>query len=326
MRGDVITVFGGSGFIGRYVTRSLAKAGARIRVATRRPHLALDLKVTGDVGQVQLAQANLRNPDSIARAVEGADGVVNLVGVLFEAGKQRFASVHAEGAKAVAEAAAEAGVSRFVHVSAIGADASSDALYARTKGEGEAHVRAALPDAVILRPSIVFGEEDAFFNRFADMARFAPGLPLIGGGKTKFQPVFVGDVAEAVTKALSDPQAKGRTYELGGPRVYAFKELMAYILETIDRKRLLVPLPFFAAGMVGLGGEVMGALPFVEPFLTRDQVKLLKRDNVVSEADDIKTLADLGVEPRTVESIVPSYLERYRRYGQFHERDTSKDA
>lgn len=318
MRGDVITVFGGSGFIGRYVTRSLAKAGARIRVATRRPHLALDLKVTGDVGQVQLAQANIRDRASVERAVEGADAVVNLVGVLFEAGRQRFASVHAQGAQTIAEAAAAAGASRFIHVSAIGADAGSSALYARTKAEGEARVREACPNATILRPSIVFGEEDAFFNRFAAMARFAPGLPLIGGGRTRFQPVFVGDVASAVTAALADPTAAGRVFELGGPRVYTFKELMAYILAEIDRKRLLLPMPFVLAGAVGLAGETFGALPFAKPFLTRDQVKLLKTDNVV--ADDAAALSDLGIEPRSVESVVPAYLERYRKYGQFHER------
>jgi NADH dehydrogenase len=318
LRDEIITVFGGSGFIGRSVVRALAKAGYRVRVATRRPHLALDVKVAGVVGQVQLVQANLRNKDSVARAVDGAHGVINLVGVLYNSGRQTFARLHAAGARNVAEACAEAGVSRLVHVSAIGADAESESVYARTKGEGEAVVRAAFPGATILRPSIVFGADDEFFNRFADMARFAPALPLIGGGKTRFQPVHVGDVAAAIASALETDASSGETFELGGPGVYSFKELMDFLLETIDRRRFLVPMPFSAGAMLGFMGETSAILPFVEPFLTRDQVILLKTDNVV--ADDAKTLADLGVDPKTIESVVPTYLGRFRTHGQFHEK------
>lgn len=320
LRDEMITVFGASGFIGRYVVRALAKAGYRVRAATRRPHLAHELKPMGVVGQVQLVQANLRNPDSVARAVEGADGVINLVGILFEGGRQTFDSLQSEGAKLVAEKAAEAGIERFVQISAIGADADSKSKYARTKALGEQAVRAAIPGATVLRPSIVFGTEDQFFNKFADMARFAPALPLIGGGKTKFQPVWCADVAAAAVAALESDAARGKTYELGGPEVYIFKEVMEFILITIRRKRLLVPLPFPVASLMGLGGEISGMLPFVEPFLTRDQVRLLKQDNIVGiSGEEVGTLADLGIEPETVESIVPEYLYRYRKGGQFSE-------
>ncbi len=320
LRDEMITVFGASGFIGRYVVRALAKAGYRVRAATRRPHLAHELKPMGVVGQVQLVQANLRNPDSVARAVEGADGVINLVGILFEGGRQTFDSLQSEGAKLVAEKAAEAGIERFVQISAIGADADSKSKYARTKALGEQAVRAAIPGATVLRPSIVFGTEDQFFNKFADMARFAPALPLIGGGKTKFQPVWCADVAAAAVAALESDAARGKTYELGGPEVYIFKEVMEFILTTIRRKRLLVPLPFPVASLMGLGGEISGMLPFVEPFLTRDQVRLLKQDNIVGiSGEEVGTLADLGIEPETVESIVPEYLYRYRKGGQFSE-------
>lgn len=318
LRDEMITVFGGSGFVGRYVVRALAKRGYRIRVATRRPHLAGDLKVMGVVGQIQLVQANIRVESSVARAVEGADAVVNLIGVLSESGRQTFSRLHAMGAKTVAEAAKKAGASRLIHVSAIGADAGSDSRYAKSKAEGEAFVAKAFKGATIVRPSIIFGSEDAFFNRFASMARFVPALPLIGGGETKFQPVFVSDVADAIANALAEPTTAGRVYELGGPRVYTFKELMDFILKTIDRPRFLVPLPFPIAGIMGLGGEMFGALPFAEPFLTRDQVAQLKVDNVVHPR--ARGIEDLGVHPETIEAIVPAYLVRYRRYGQFHER------
>ncbi|PWE18407.1 complex I NDUFA9 subunit family protein [Marinicauda salina] len=320
LRDEMITVFGGSGFIGRYVVRELAKAGYRVRVATRRPHLAYELKTAGRVGQIQLAQANLRNRESVARAVEGAWGVVNLVGVLAESGRQSFRALQARGAATVAEVAREAGVERFVQISAIGAEENSPSRYARTKAMGEAAVREAMPEAVILRPSIVFGTEDEFFNKFADMARFAPALPLIGGGRTRFQPIFAGDVAECVLKALEDDAARGRVFELGGPTVYTFKELMRFILKTIRRRRMLVPVPWPAAHGLGLVGEIAGKLPFVQPFLTRDQVVLLKQDNVVGAGgEDVGRIEDLGVEPETVEAIVPSYLVRYRKGGQFAE-------
>lgn len=316
LRDEMITVFGGSGFVGRYVVRALVKKGFRVRVATRRPHLALDLKVSGVVGQVELMQANVRNPSSVRRGVDGAHGVVNLVGILAESGSQRFASLQAKGAQNIAEAAAAAGARRFVQISAIGANPDSESRYAKTKAEGEQAVEEAFPGAVILRPSIVFGAEDGFFNRFADMARFAPALPLPGGGKMKMQPVFVGDVADCVANAIDNPSAAG-IYELGGPRAYTYRELMEFILETIDRPRFLVPMPMFAMSALGFAGEIAGALPFVEPFLTRDQVIMLGEDNVVSP--DMRGVADLGVTLETIESIVPSYLERYRRHGQFHE-------
>lgn len=321
MRSEMVTVFGGSGFIGRYVVRELCRHGYRVRVAVRHPHAAHDLRVAGEVGQVQLVQANVRNRPSIERAVEGAWGVVNLVGILFEEGRQRFQSTQARGAGQIAEAARDAGASHFVQMSAIGADETSGSRYARTKALGEKAVREAFPGAVILRPSVVFGPEDEFFNKFASMARFSPVLPLIGGGKTRFQPVYVGDVADAVVAALTDPAAAGRTYELGGPRIYTFKELMKLILKEVDRPRALAPIPFFAAGPMGSMGDFLGRLPFVKPPLTADQVRQLRRDNIVSENGDAGTLADLGIDrPQTVEAITSTYLGRYRKGGQFHER------
>lgn len=319
LRDEIITVFGGSGFLGRHIVRALAKAGYRVRVASRRPHLAQDLRVMGVVGQVQLVQANIRVASSVERAVEGASGVINLVGVLAESGRQNFSSLHAAGAKAVAEAAAGAGIERFIQVSAIGADADSPSRYAQSKAAGEAAVKAAIPTATILRPSIVFGTDDGFFNMFGSMARFAPALPLFGGGKTRFQPVFAGDVAEAALKSIESDEARGETYELGGPGVYTFKELMAFILEETDRPRFLVPLPFAIGTVMATLFELAAILPFVQPLLTRDQLIQLQRDNVV--ADDAKGLDALGVSPETVEAIVPTYLVRYRRHGQFHERE-----
>ena len=321
LRDEIITVFGGSGFVGRHVVRALAKAGYRVRVASRRPHIAQDLRVMGVVGQVQLVQANLRVPASVERALDGASGVVNLVGVLNEAGRQTFSRLHAQGAQTVAQAAAAAGIERFVQISAIGADADSASRYARTKAEGEAAVKAAVPTATILRPSIVFGPEDSFFNRFADMARFLPALPLFGGGKTKFQPVFAGDVAAAVVAAFQQPQARGETYELGGPGTYTFAELMRFILDEIDRPRFLVPLPWAIGSVFATLSELAAVLPLIEPVITKDQLIQLKRDNVVGEG--AKSLADLGIVPETVDAIVPTYLGRYRRYGQFHEREAN---
>ncbi len=318
LRDEMITLFGGSGFVGRYVARALAKAGYRVRVATRNPHLAYFLKPMGAVGQIQLVQANVRDADSVARAIDGAWGVVNLVGILSEGGRQTFQALQARGAGAVAQAARDAGIERFVQISAIGADADSPSKYARTKAEGERLVREALPGAVILRPSIVFGTEDGFYNKFADMARFTPALPLIGGGKTRFQPIHVADVAAAAVAALENPAHRGRTFELGGPRTYSFKEVLEYITATIQRPRLLAPLPFPVAGAIGAAGEMAAALPFVQAPLTRDQVEMLKSDNVVGAGGEgLGTIADFGITPATVESIVPSYLYRYRKGGQF---------
>ena len=313
----LVTVFGGSGFLGKHVVRALVKDGWRVRVPLRSPHTAQELKVIGDVGQVQLMQANIRFPQSVERAVEGSDAVINLVALLFEAGKQNFESVHVRGAETLANAAKAAGIHNVVQVSAIGADIDSDSDYARTKGEAEAAIRAAVPSADIMRPSILFGPEDDFFNRFASMAQFVPALPLIGGGETKMQPVYAGDVAQAIAKVVGQGTS-GKIYELGGPQSYSFKELMQFMLETIDRKRFLLPVPWFAANMMGFMGEISGYAPFLEPFLTRDQVKNLKVDNVV--ADDALGFSDLGIKLETMETIVPTYIARYRKYGQFHER------
>lgn len=315
LRDEMITVFGGSGFIGRYGVRALVKAGYRVRVATRLPHTAIDLKPMGSVGQIQLVQANVRNKASIARAVEGASAVVNLTGILAPSGRQTFRSVQAQGAQYIAEAAKAAGITRFVQISAIGADADSKSVYAQTKAAGEKAVLDTIPTATILRPSIVFGPGDGFFNRFAQMALYTPALPLIGGGKTLFQPVWAGDVGAAVLAALESPAAQGKTYELGGPATYSFKELLQYITATIQRPRFLAPVPWLAAYAIGFAGEIAGALPFVPTVLTRDQVTLLKTDNVVSGT--LPGLSDLGIEPDSVEAIVPSYLYRFRKGGQF---------
>ncbi|MEZ6023999.1 MAG: complex I NDUFA9 subunit family protein [Hyphomonadaceae bacterium] len=318
MDGELVVVFGGSGFIGKHVVRALAKRGARVRVAMRRPHLGHELRVLGDVGQVQLVQANVRYPESVEAALEGADAVVNLVAVLAEQGPQTFEALHVEGARAIAEAAAKRGVKRMVHVSALGA-AKKGARYTRTKYAGERAVVEALPTATVLRPSIVFGPEDGFFNRFARMATYLPFLPLIGGGKTKFQPIFVGDVADAVCAALDAPGARGRVYELGGPAVYTFKELMQFTLQQIQRRRVLLPLPFFIAHPVGLLTEWAFKLnPLSGPPLTGDQVNMLKRDNVVGMDANAGAIKDLGVASlESIEAIVPTYLWRFRPYGQF---------
>ncbi|WP_371397064.1 complex I NDUFA9 subunit family protein [Fretibacter rubidus] len=322
MKKGLVTVFGGSGFVGRYVVRALARDGWRVRVAMRQPHTGQELRVMGNVGQIQLVQANVRFKQSVERAVEGADAVINLVAVLYEEGRQSFEGLHVNGANNVAEAAASAGITNFVQVSAIGADKDSDIDYARTKALGEAAVRAAVPSADIMRPSIIFGAEDGFFNRFAKMATMPGGLalPLLGGGNTKFQPVYVGDVADAIAKVIGQGTT-ATTYELGGPRVYSFKELMQFLLKSIDRKRLLLPVPWIGANALGFVGEMTGALPFVPPFLTRDQVRNLKIDNVV--ADDATGFDALGLQLETIESIVPEYLEKYRKYGQFYEKSVS---
>lgn len=309
----LVTVFGGSGFIGRHVVRALAKRGYLIRVATRRPELAGHVQPLGNVGQIQPVQANLRVRWSVDRAVEGADHVINLVGILYSAGAQTFAAVQDKGARNVAEAARAAGA-RLTHGSAIGADAESESAYARTKAAGERAVLETVDDAVVFRPSIVFGPEDQFFNRFADMARYSPVLPLIGGGATKFQPVFVGDVAEAIARSVDGDAKGGSIYELGGPNVLTFRQCMEQMLEVTGRKRLLAPVPWWLAE---LQGSLLGLLP--KPPLTRDQVTLLKTDNVVSRAaeEGRRTFAGLGIHPQSTAAILPSYLWRYRAAGQF---------
>ncbi len=316
--GDLVVVFGGSGFIGKQVVRALAKRGYRVRIAMRRPHLGAELRVMGDVGQVQIVQANVRFPQSIDTALEDADAVVNLVAVMYESGQQNFETLNVDAAQAIAQAAAKRGITRVVHMSALGA-APKGARYARTKYRGERAVLEAAPTATILRPSVVFGPEDTFFNRFAEMATTMPFLPSIGGGKSKLQPIFVGDVADAVVAALSKHEARGRTYELGGPRTYTFKQLLEFITTEIDRPRPLVPLPFFVAHPLGLLlNWAFSLIPFANPPLTGDQVTLLKRDNVVGADPGAHTIADLGVAPlESVEAIVPSYLWRFRPYGQF---------
>ncbi len=310
----LVTVFGGSGFVGRHLVRALAKRGWRVRVAVRRPDLAGHLQPLGIVGQIQPIQANLRYPASIARAIAGADAVVNLVGILAEGGRQTFGAVQAQGAKAVAEAAAKAGISNLVQMSAIGADAGSVSDYAASKAYGEQAALDAVPSAVVLRASIIFGPEDQFFNRFAGMARFLPFLPLIGGGNTQFQPVYVGDVAEAIVAALEGKARAGTTYELGGPQTASFKALLEYILEQTGRSRPLVPLPF---GLARLQASVLQLLP--GKLLTVDQVNLLETDNIVSEAAtrEGRDLAGLGITATAYQSVVPSYLYRFRKHGQF---------
>lgn len=312
VRSELVTVFGGSGFIGRHVVRSLARRGYRVRAAVRRPDLAGFLQPLGAVGQIHAAQANVRDRASIDRAVTGADAVVNLVGILHESGRQTFDAIQAFGPGAVAAAAKAAGASRMVQVSAI-ADPDSGSRYARSKVAGEAAVLQAFPEAVILRPSIVFGPEDDFFNRFAAMARFAPVLPLIGGD-TRFQPVYVGDVAEAVALGVDGRLKPGTVYELGGPEVRTFRQLLDYICAETGRRRILIPVPF---GLARLKAHVLQLLP--GPLLTVDQVRQLARDNVVSQAavDDGRTLAGMGIDPRAIETVVPTYLARYRRAGQY---------
>jgi len=305
----VITIFGGSGFIGRHVVRRLAKQGWTIRVAVRDPEAAKFLRPLGDVAQITPLAVPLQNAQAVAAAVDGADAVINAVGLLYERGRQTFEAVHVDGARNIAQAAAAAGVKSMVQVSAIGASVTAAADYARSKGYGERAVRDALPDAVICRPSLVVGPEDDFFNRFAVYARLSPVLPLIGGGHTRFQPIYVGDLAEAIVRALDTPAARGQTYELGGPSVYSFKELMQLLLSVTGRRRLLVPVPFFVAD---LEAAVLELLPV--PPLTRDQVRLLRHDNVVSQGT--RTLADLGVEATAIELVLPTYLERHRPGGR----------
>ncbi len=311
-----VTIFGGSGFIGRYVVQCLASQGHRITVAVRHPARAAFLQPLGNVGQITPVAASLLVEDSVKRAVAEADLVINLVAVLYEKGKQSFAALHVEGADRVARAAKAAGASDLVHVSALGASDGSAADYARSKAAGEAATRAAFPTATILRPSLVIGPEDDFFNRFALMARFSPVLPLIEGGRSRFQPAYVGDVAEAIVHAAMHPECRGKTYELGGPRIYSFKELLQLMLQVIQRRRLLLPLP---AALAHMKAMVLEKLP--KPPLTRDQIRLLGQDNVVSEG--ALGFADLGIQPTAIETILPTYLDRFRRGGRFAKPETA---
>ena len=317
----LVTVFGGTGFVGRHVVRALLKRGWRVRAAVRRPDLAGHLQPLGMVGWVQPMQANLRYRWSVDRAVEGADAVVNLAAILSETGRQRFGAVNDFGARAVAEAARGAGLKRVAHMSALGAAADSPSLQARSRAAGEAAVLETLPDSVIFRPSIAFGQEDHFFNRFASMARVSPALPLFGGGHTRFQPVFVGDVAQAVAAAVEGKAKPGTTYELGGPEVKTFRECLETMLAAIDRQRLLVPVPWLAASA---GAWLLQQWPW-RPLLTVDQVRQLRIDNVVSDAAKAegRTFAAFGIEPDSIAAILSSYLYRFRPRGEFEHHRTA---
>jgi NADH dehydrogenase len=316
----LVTVFGGSGFVGRHVVQALTRRGYRVRAAVRRPDLAGHLQPLGGVGQVTAVQANLRYRWSVERALQGADAVVNAVGILYEASHQSFDAVQASGPRAIGEAVRAAGIDNLVHISAIGADTGSDVAYLQTQGLGEAGVLETVPGAVIMRPSIVFGPEDDFFNKFAGMAQLSPALPLIGGGGTKFQPVYVGNVAEAVAVAIDGGAKLGAIYELGGPEVATFRQCLERMLAETGRKRVLVPVPF---GVAKIMGKVMGLLP--KPLLTADQVRMLQSDTIVSEAAeaDGRTLAGLGVAATAMDVILPTYLVRFREHGQFERTRTT---
>jgi len=306
MDARLVTVFGGTGFVGRHTVRALARAGWRVRVACRHPHRGFFLRPLGQVGQIALCKCDVADAGQVAAALAGAEAAVNLVGLLHG----DFEAAHVRGAETIAKAAAAAQLKALVHVSAIGADSQSRSRYAQTKAQGEERVRAVFPRATILRPSIVFGPEDGFFNKFASLARFLPALPLIGGGKTRFQPVFVGDVATAIATALDSEAARGRDYELGGPTIYSFRQLLQIVLRETGRKRLLVPVPFWLASAKAFFLQLAP-----RPLLTPDQVTLLKTDNVVSPM--APGLAELGITPTTVEAEVPAYLWRFRAKGEY---------
>ncbi|WP_425079491.1 complex I NDUFA9 subunit family protein [Ruegeria denitrificans] len=318
----LVTIFGGSGFVGRYIARRMAREGWRVRVAVRRPNEAMFVKPYGAVGQVEPVLCNIRDDASVALAMQSADAVVNCVGVLNELGKNGFDTVQAEGAERIARLAAEQGIKRMVHISAIGADANSASAYSRTKAHGEAGVLKHMPNAVILRPSVIFGTEDQFFNRFAGMTRLGPFLPLVGA-ETKFQPVYVDDVAQAAVKGVLG-QAEPGIYELGGPEVKTFRALMQQMLEVINRRRVIIGLPFFVARIMA---GVLDMVKFVSfqlfpnNILTRDQLKNLRHDNVVAEG--AKSFADLGIEPTTLESVLPEYLWKFRPSGQYDDIQNS---
>lgn len=325
--GKLVTVFGGSGFLGRFVVQTLARRGYRVRVAVRRPDLAQHLQPLGAVGQIHAVQANLRYPESVRAAAQGADAVINLVGILQEGGRQTFDALQTVGAETVARAAVE-NDARMVHVSAIGADAQSPAQYGRSKAEGEARVMALAPQAVILRPSIVFGPGDSFFSRFATLARIFPVLP-IAAADTRFQPVYAADVAEAIALALDGAVEGGKIYELGGPSVYSFRELLAYVLKVTERKRVIAAMPPALARLQASVTETIDRFTFGlmpdEIVLTRDQLLMLERDNVVSpEAEaEGRTFAAMGITPTPLEAIVPGYLKRFRKHGQYEKRKTA---
>lgn len=307
MKNRLVTLIGGGGFLGRYVAQELLAAGARLRIAQRDPREALYLKPLGGLGQTQFVAADVRKPDSVARAIQGADAIVNLVGVL----KGDFQAMHVDGARTIAKAASGAGVPTLVHISAIGADPQSQSAYGRSKGEGEAAVREAFPGATILRPSIIFGREDQFVNRFAGMIASMPVVPVLRA-PAKFQPVYVADVAQAVVKALADENAQGRTFELGGPDILSMGELIRWIAGAIGREPSIVEIPDFVGGLIAMGGFLPGAP------ITRDQWQMLQKDNVVSAGAD--GLAALGLSPTPMDAVAPGWLVQYRRHGRFGTR------
>ena len=313
---QLVTIYGGSGFVGRYLARRMAKAGWRVRVAVRRPNEAIFVKPYGVVGQVEPVFCNIRDDASVRAAMNGADAVVNCVGILAESGKNRFETVQSEGAARIARLAAEAGIGRMVQISAIGADAGSDSDYARTKALGEAAVQEHMPGAVILRPSIIFGAEDEFFNRFAAMTRLGPVLPVVGAG-TRFQPVYVDDVAQAAVLGVLGKASPG-IYELGGPEVETFRALMQRMLDVIRRRRLVVNVPFGVAQLMAFGFDMLHTLSlglFTNGMITRDQVRNLRRDNVVAEG--ARGFDELGIVPTDMGSVLPDYLWRFRPSGQY---------
>jgi uncharacterized protein YbjT (DUF2867 family) len=318
----LITVIGGSGFIGRHVVRALANRGYRVRVACRRPDLAGHVVPLGVPGQIVPIQANVRFPASLAAACEGAFAVINLTAVFSNSGAQTFEAVHEFGATAIAKAAKTAKAQLFIHMSGLGTDKPSTSVYVKSRAKGETNAAANFSNAIIIRPSVVFGPEDNLFNKFAQMARFSPILPLIGGGQSKFQPVFVGDVAEAIATLVDRGVPDGKVYELGGPEVMSFKQILQFVLQTTQRRRVLLPIPFAVASLLGAVASVwpirwLGKNN--QPALTADQVELLKSDNLVDDQaeKENRTLEGLGITARTVEAIVPSYLYRFRKAGQF---------
>lgn len=304
-RGKIVTVVGGTGFLGGYVVRLLANRGYQIRVIARDADVDLRVKTAGDVGQIKLISGDISKPESLQGKLTNSFAVINLAGILYQTSRQKFDTVQGKGPGTLARFAKQAGAKHFIHVSALGADSASPSKYARSKAAGEKEVRAAFPESVLFRPSIIFGTEDNFFNKFATMASLSPFLPLIGG-KTKFQPVYVQDVAHAIVTSLEDENTPGKTYELGGPAIYSFRKLLEFICQTIGRKPVFISIPFPVASLIGF---FAGFLP--NPPLTADQVALLKSNNVVT--NDTNTLISLGITPQSVENIVPLYLARFRR-------------
>lgn len=317
---QVVTVFGGSGFVGKQVVRALAKQGWRIRVAVRRATEAYDLKPMGDVGQIQVMRCDVRRESEIAKALEGADACVNLVGIMHQTLSESFDAIHRHAASVMASECAARGIRNFVQLSALGANAEASSSYYCSKGRGEDVVRRHVPTAVILRPSVIFGAQDSFFTMLARQIKLFPVMPAIDGANNKFQPVYVADVAAAVARTLGNEKAYGQVYELGGPEVYAFKDLLRYVGNEVMSPRALVYLPSFAASLIGIAGDIQSGLHGMmsivpAPFLTSDQVLMLQTDNIVSKG--AKGFRDLDIAPTAVESIVPTYLWRFRKNGQF---------